>query len=214
MATKKTKAPSKGRANKTKAKKSGIFSKVNFNSPKTRFLTAVLIVGVIGGGFMAYRSFAATPYAILTGPDMAPRRGIASTTETQGSKRNTRVARPDRGKGLLISRTSDPSAQAKLAWGIGSKPRRYARVCASVRIDPGSRANSARLSINTNGVFQSSGTVKSGIVILSKNSSGHYYRLCTPNSSIRVGTEGAVVNVVNHTSDATIRVASIYVEPR
>lgn len=47
-------------AKKTVTKKRSLFSRINFKSPKTRGVLVLLAFALVGGGFMVYRSFAAT----------------------------------------------------------------------------------------------------------------------------------------------------------
>jgi hypothetical protein len=54
----KTVKPTK-RPSSTKQRKGGLFSKINFKSRKTQFLSVILLVAVMGGGWFTYRSFAA-----------------------------------------------------------------------------------------------------------------------------------------------------------
>ncbi len=45
---------------KTTKKKGSTFSRINFGSTKTRIIVTLLVFGVIGGGLLVYRSYAAT----------------------------------------------------------------------------------------------------------------------------------------------------------
>lgn len=54
-----TKTKSKKNSVVTSKKKRGILYKINFNSKKTQFITVILLVAVLGGGWFTYRSFAA-----------------------------------------------------------------------------------------------------------------------------------------------------------
>lgn len=60
MATKRPTRPS-SRNNKSNSKLGSFIDRLNLNSPKRRFLVFMLVFVLLGGGYMAYRSFAQTP---------------------------------------------------------------------------------------------------------------------------------------------------------
>jgi hypothetical protein len=53
--TKSTKRPTTA-----KQKKGGLFSKINFRSRRTQFISVILLIAVMGGSWFTYRSFAAS----------------------------------------------------------------------------------------------------------------------------------------------------------
>jgi hypothetical protein len=78
-----------------KSKSSNFFAKLHFHDPKSRLIIFLIVFAVVGGGIMAYRSFAASQSGtkLYASVNLAPARaGDASMIkESSGSKSNTDV---------------------------------------------------------------------------------------------------------------------------
>jgi hypothetical protein len=91
MPTKTKKPPTKTTSKAKTSKKSPsrldrVIKKLNLARPRNQFIVAFLVVGLLGGGYFAYQSFAATSYVWRP-----PAIGGANYTENSGNKANSEV---------------------------------------------------------------------------------------------------------------------------
>lgn len=74
---------SKTKRNTTQSSKwGGLTKRLNFRSTKTRFIVTLLVFGIVGGGLMVYRSFAATGYTWSAGQIMILKANAAAVPDS------------------------------------------------------------------------------------------------------------------------------------
>ena len=189
-----SKKPVKKAPNKSK---SSFWSKLVPRTPKSQLLVFLLAFAVIGGGYMAYRSFAATGSGVYLAHQMTGENGAWTTKETRGAKKDFTVWY------LPPNRNAKPQTYiAPAYWPVVWAP--YVRGCANVRTN-GPSVGGQSVSIN----------VSDGITNFSnsfnlRNSSDTYVKYCTgsmrhtdPNARVYVsvtcdcGNSGNTVYVSN-----------------
>ncbi len=176
--------------------KSNFLSKLIPRSSKAKLLVFLIVFALIGGGIMAYRSFAATGAGVYGADQIISSFASNSLiTENNGIKKGTRVWRLN-DKGSAIE--------------IGPKPviwAPYIKVCANVYT---SESNARLELIVTNGAHKNNSTQ-------SVNSSGYYQKLCSPelhhlSQFANQPIKGVARNMSPHGAD--IKVASMSLEYR
>ncbi len=175
----------------TSAKRKGIFSKINLSSPKTRFVAAILLVAVMGGGWFTYRSFAATPtniYVQCTPSNClnAKTLGVNAFNATDSNKNNMPMYRLAKGGEAYTKSLTIP----------GNATLQY---CATVRADKAVTINAGIGFTNRGGVWDIKATT--GWTDVCGDNQGPFGSALT----------GGVLSVSNPTS-VNVYVAKIFVK--
>lgn len=181
---------------KKQSKLAAVLTKLKPNTGKKKLLLFVVIFALVGGGYMAYRSFAATGAGVYTADQLE---ASANTFRLDGSNSNGEK----RGMPVVVMK---PGSNVKLAgnWQpVIWAP--FVRACANVVMHDGYRSN-VHVQLTIGG-----STVSEAAYIIS--SSTTYKKICTnyashTNANARVG-----VWVINPSQAAgAIRVGSVSIE--
>jgi len=194
MATKTTKAPSRG--TKTSSKKKSFLSKINFSSRKTQFMATILVIAVAGAGYFTFKSFAATGTQIasytvangqLTGDTTDP--NSKWSVATDATKNNVQV--------IQLSGNRAKTRLNSFSTAYLSKARTY-QTCAMVRKISGAP------------IIQVVGPGSSSVPLSHNVSSSSYAEFCNSPKvgEFSVGTPPAVLNIKAGT---VVSVSSVYI---
>ena len=122
--------------NKKSNQKKSVLNKLGGLSKRSKFIVVVLIFAVLGGGYLTYKSFAATPgpkpiisnaTALVYGTDTS--RGCKSNISTDPAKNNKLVVNIYCPKGGGYTAQNDPT---KYSWGP-TWPPGYRKICAMMK---------------------------------------------------------------------------------
>lgn len=134
MPSSKTKSNQSTKSSKksTKVNKNNILSKLKFKSKKVQFLTVILSFALIGGGFMVYKSFAATPVNLykqcLPSNCLNARTlGISATRQTDPQKNNMEMYMLTKG-GVAYTSTMTLPGNATMKYCVTVKADRNVTV--------------------------------------------------------------------------------------
>jgi hypothetical protein len=177
---------------KTKtSKKSAFLSKINPNTPIKKFFLFVIIFALLGGGYFAYKSFAATnePRTVVYADDGIGWHTGRIVKETKGAKRGTKVIEMSAGQ-----------VAGAAALGI---PERPYRVCVLFKLWSG---GVIQATINP-GVYDPTHTMTERINIPKGNN--EYQRRCT----VRTATSAYIHWDVKLLAGSDLRVRAISIEP-
>jgi hypothetical protein len=185
---------------KKSGKLSNFLSKLNPNTPKKKLLTFVIVFALAGGGYYAYKSFAAT--AVYTGDQLYSsayeyQYRSVPVVEKSGTKRGTQVWEVPSGGSVAIKPNYAP-----ILWV------NYVRACANIK-------NDSAKPIDVNIHAYENGNSEAGVVNTRRvESSSNYQRICS-NYFKHTGPNYPVVGAVSRgfwDQNVKIRVGSISLE--
>ena len=121
---------SKNKSKKTK-KPSGLFRRLNPNTPAKRALIFILVFGVIGGGYLAYKSFASTTWTMYP-KNMTTFAFAEKSRDDHSNKQPIDIVKLHPASDPTLAQGGRVTMPLYLNPAEFSRPR-LARICATVR---------------------------------------------------------------------------------